>query len=114
MKVSVWGEIDSPGMYSIPEGSDLLLLITIAGGPTRNAAISSIKIVRSFPEPRVLHVDLDTFFDTGRRDGVPVLSPGDMVFVNRTRYRSFKDILGVLGDMSYVFGFCYMVYKVMK
>ena len=111
MKVSIWGEIGSPGMYSIPEGSDLLFLITIAGGPTKYADFSKVKVVRSFPEPEVVKIDLKNFFKTGIRDGIPELFPGDMVFVGETGYRKFKSVLEVLRDISFVISFSYMVYR---
>lgn len=114
MKVSIWGEIGSPGMYSIPEGSDLLLLITLAGGPTRDAEVSRIRIVRSFPEPGVLHVNLDEFFKTGKRDKIPDLSPGDMVFVQETRYRAFMELMGIVGELFYVGSFLFMIYSTIK
>ena len=110
MKVSIWGEIGSPGMYSIPEGSDLLLLVTLAGGPTKDASVSNIRIVRSFPEPEVIYVDLGQFFRTGKRDKIPGLSPGDMIFVQKTRYRTFMEIMGVVSEIFYTAGFLYVIY----
>ena len=114
MKVSIWGEIGSPGMYSIPEGSDVVLLVTIAGGPTKDAAVSKIRVVRSFPEPVVIYINLNDFFKTGRRDKIPELCPGDMIYVERTRFRAFKETIGILGEMSYMFGFLYMLYNTVR
>ena len=47
MKVNIWGFVRKPGQYMIPPNTDLISLMSFAGGPIEQAKIKSIKIVRS-------------------------------------------------------------------
>ncbi len=46
MKVHVWGEVIKPGEYRVPYDTNVLELISIAGGPTVYANISKIRLTR--------------------------------------------------------------------
>lgn len=59
MDVSVWGSVRTPGVYQIRPGTDLLQLLTYAGGPTAAS-------VQSTREERTTYVRLSRVVD-GRR-----------------------------------------------
>lgn len=44
MVVAVWGEVKSPGEYRVPYNTNVVELISIAGGPTQNAKLSKVQI----------------------------------------------------------------------
>lgn len=44
MVVAIWGEVKSPGEYRVPYNTNLVELISIAGGPTQNARLSKVRI----------------------------------------------------------------------
>ena len=50
LQVSVMGEIRTPGLYDVPEGSGLLQLLARSGGLTDFAADDEIYVIRSQPE----------------------------------------------------------------
>ena len=51
IKVYIWGEVIRPGEYEVPEGADILELISKADGPTRSANLSKVKITRRLNVP---------------------------------------------------------------
>ena len=44
--VYIWGQVRKPGMYIVPDDTDLLTVLSLAGGPTENAKLKTIRIVR--------------------------------------------------------------------
>ena len=49
MRVNIWGFVRKPGQYMVPTDTDLISLMSFAGGPAEQAKIKSIKIVRTNP-----------------------------------------------------------------
>ena len=47
MKVNIWGYVRKPGQYMVPPDTDLISLMSFAGGPIEGAKIKSIKLIRS-------------------------------------------------------------------
>jgi polysaccharide export outer membrane protein len=45
-RVYLSGQVRNPGAFSVPEGTTLLQLLTLAGGPTEAASLGRIRIVR--------------------------------------------------------------------
>ncbi len=46
MRVNVWGFVQKPGQYMVPKDTDLISLISFAGGPREQAKLSKIKLIR--------------------------------------------------------------------
>ena len=44
--VHIWGEVNNPGDYLVPDGTTVLELISTAGGPTEYANLSQIQLTR--------------------------------------------------------------------
>src|SRR5512140_40099 len=82
-KVSVGGEVRSPGVYAATAVTRLQELLREAGGLTDSAAVRDIRIQPPQGGP-VRHVDLLPFLLQGRVTGSnPFLSDGQSVFVPR-------------------------------
>ncbi len=47
IKVNIWGFVQKPGQYMVPNGTDLISLISFAGGPREQARLKNIKIIRN-------------------------------------------------------------------
>ena len=52
IKVQIWGYVKYPGFYVIPARSALNDLISLAGGPTQDALLEDVRILRS---PTLIH-----------------------------------------------------------
>jgi len=90
MAVNVWGFVNKPGQYMVPYDTDLISLLSYAGGPREEAKIKSIKVVRPGKNPSssdlVINVDVKKFLQSGKAADIPVLKPGDTVVVSGTSY----------------------------
>ena len=47
MRVNIWGFVRKPGQYMVPTDTDLISLISFAGGPAEQAKVKAIKVVRT-------------------------------------------------------------------
>ena len=93
MPVNVWGFVNKPGQYMVPYETDLISLLSYAGGPREEARIKSIKLVRGVKaingqknQPEVIEIDVKKYLKSGQSDIIPTLKPGDTVVVNSTTY----------------------------
>jgi len=47
MPINLWGMVKSPGRYEVPISTDLVQLLSYAGGPLREADLSSVHVTRT-------------------------------------------------------------------
>jgi len=47
MRVNIWGFVRKPGQYMVPTDTDLISLLSFAGGPVEQAKVKAIKVVRT-------------------------------------------------------------------
>jgi polysaccharide export outer membrane protein len=91
MQVNVWGFVSQPGQYMVPYETDLISLLSYAGGPREEAKIKSIKVVRGAAQNNpghgeVIEVDVKKYLVNGDQSIIPILKPGDTVVVSGTTF----------------------------
>ncbi|WP_028108547.1 SLBB domain-containing protein [Ferrimonas futtsuensis] len=80
--VRLMGAVNKPGRYSFDDTMNLLDLLAEAGGPKENAYIEKIIVVQhSCCEPQARVFDLKEFVMRPNYAQIPVLRPGDTVYV---------------------------------
>lgn len=77
IRVSVLGEVRTPGLYPVDPGVSLIELVTVAGGPTTKADLENVSVIR---DNHVFHVNLKSAL-TGSASGRVALYSNDVVFV---------------------------------
>jgi protein involved in polysaccharide export with SLBB domain len=97
--VNVMGFVQRPGRYEIGASIDLLNLISLAGGPSADGTLSKVTITRIVKTGNQIqawkfHVDLEDYSSLKADD--LVLSPGDIVYVDRTSWSSIRDAFGIV------------------
>jgi polysaccharide export outer membrane protein len=107
--VNIWGYVEKPGQYLVPNNTDLISLLSFAGGPTEDAKISNIHIVRSDAKlgSQIWKIDVDRYIETGDERLIPTLKPNDTVIVKGTTFHwitrmfEFVSRLAVIAQMYY-------------
>lgn len=110
MNVQIWGQVLKPGMYSVPQTTDLVGLISFAGGPTEYANLSNIRVVRTNPKPGVLRVNLKSYMDTGNSKLQPVLKPGDTVIISGSLFYGFSRFVRIVSQLAIVANVYYLFF----
>lgn len=101
--VQVWGQVTRPGQYSVPDQTDLIGLISYAGGPTEDAKLRKVQVLSPLAtKNRVQQVDLEAFLRTGDPALIPRLTPGTVVLVPASRSRGFTRMAGVVSVLALV------------
>ncbi|MCD6118059.1 SLBB domain-containing protein [bacterium] len=100
--VNVWGFVKSPGQYMVPNNTDLLSLLSYAGGPLETAKINKIVIVRSYNnmERTIIPVNVKKYLKTGDERLIPVMKPGDTVIVKGTTFHWIQKFISFLGGFA--------------
>jgi SLBB domain len=124
MLVHIVGEVQRPGEYRVRDRTNLLELFSKAGGPTEFSKMNSITIRRApmfsvatdslkgFGSPQPIEIVVVNLKDAlVEPDGAlpPTLRPGDVVFVPRNAWSTWRNVAAVLRDLSVVAG-TYILY----
>jgi polysaccharide export outer membrane protein len=103
-KISVFGAVNKLGSSSMTGEVSLLDLLIGAGGFTDDSDLEHIKIWRAADNSQAIEVNLNSYLDSGNIRGIPILHPGDTVFVPK-RENVVRDVTGFMQDLFYLFGF---------
>ncbi len=77
IRVSVIGEVRTPGLYPVDPGVSLIELLTVAGGPSSAADLENVSVIR---DSHVFHVNLKAAL-SGSATGRIALYSNDVLFV---------------------------------
>jgi polysaccharide export outer membrane protein len=86
-KILVMGEVQRPGVYLDEGGSRLLEIVAQAGGPTKDAKMKTVALIRPATEtspPRTALVDLERVMKNGELAQNPPVQRGDVIYVPRS------------------------------
>jgi len=81
IRVSVLAEVRSPNVYPVDPGTNLLKLLTVAGGPTDRAKMKDTRVIR---DGRAFKVDMESGLK-GSAAGRIVLYSNDVIVVGRKK-----------------------------
>lgn len=118
IEVNLWGFVPKPGIYNIPYTTDLVTLLSIAGGPVSSSRLDEIKIIRLLPEDstgtKIVTVNVEEYLRTGDRSQIPVLKPGDTIFVAGSAMSVFSSIMAVVRDIALVLNTIFLLVQLSK
>ncbi len=128
--VHVWGEVRQPGEYIVPDGTNVLELISRAGGPTDFSNLGSVSLTRAEINPDIMRKSSDDslsistatnqYIPSGAKslvtklnikdylDGnssyasLPFLHPGDVVRVHRNAWHKWSTVIRVVSQVAIV------------
>jgi len=93
--VYVLGEVNNPGEIDYRRGMTLLQAVALAGGPTREAQMTSVLVIRQEQNELVAaRWDMDRLMEGELEGGDPLVTPYDVIFVPQdfiSRVNEFVD-----------------------
>jgi hypothetical protein len=102
MKVNVWGAVQEPGSQYVPDGTDLISVLSAAGGPVEGAKLGKVRLVRNFNgEKRNTVINLSRCLKKGQVGTLPEIKPGDTIIIPKSRV-SFGKVLGVVYHIAVI------------
>lgn len=101
MNTYILGQVGKPGLYVVPDDTDFLTLMALAGGPSEDAKLSKIRIVRPSEEgEKVLWVNFKKYLETGDPTLIPEMKPGDTIVVSGTIFYAFSRVADFLSKAA--------------
>lgn len=116
ININVWGYVQKPGQYLVPRKTDLISLISFAGGPREGANLSEVTIVRAGRietdtgtgqngkdgKVPILTVDIKHSLQSGEVSKIPLLQAGDTVMLSESGGSKFQKFLGFNSILSVI------------
>lgn len=113
IRVHIWGGVNKPGEYTIPDGSTVLDLLSIAGGPTDDASLNNVIITHKENRlPHIIIVDIKAYLEKKNENEYKqpsVLFPGDIVRVKKNYWYKWKQVLLFSSQVASVVNMVYWV-----
>ncbi len=102
MKVNVWGAVANPGSQYVPDQTDLIGLLSAAGGPLESAKLSKVRLIRTFNgEKENMLINVGKCLRKNEVDKIPEIKPGDTVIVPK-KGPSLGKFIGVLYHVAVI------------
>ena len=110
--VYVWGEVNNPGRFVVRDGTNLIDIISEAGGPTRYAKLQKVYVAHKGDEnPHIETFDIRKY--TERENiPIPVVLPGDVILLKRGTWGYLLDIGQLTGQMAVVLNAVWLVLNI--
>lgn len=104
IRVNIWGRVQRPGQYYVPAETDLVALMSLAGGPSARSRLSDVKVVREEDtgEQDVMTVNVRKYIKTGDKRLIPDLKPEDTIVVHGSAWQLVADVAQVVGQLAIV------------
>ena len=116
IKVNVLGYIQRPGQYLVPRHTDLISLISFAGGEQKGANLSKVRILRKAAlqertngqngrdnRDKIITVNVKRYFESGDASHIPTVNAGDTILISQSfgdKFRGFMGIGSVIGVLT--------------
>ncbi|HMQ57552.1 MAG TPA: SLBB domain-containing protein [Rhizobiaceae bacterium] len=100
--VRVLGAVAKPGRYNFTTRMSILDLLAQAGGPTTDAIQRRIVVINMGKDIKAFHFDLIAFTRTGDISRLPVVRPGDTVYVPDKGQGHWAQLMGTVRDAAQI------------
>ena len=115
MAVNIWGLVLRPGQYLVPSNTDLMTLVSVAGGPMPKARLDNVKVIRSSSAgSEVISINIKKFLKTGDDRLIPKMQPGDTVVISGSLGELTSEIVSVVAQLAIVANVYYLFFITKK
>ncbi|MDD5089352.1 MAG: polysaccharide export protein [Candidatus Wallbacteria bacterium] len=94
-RIAVLGEVENPGLFTLKSDPTVMHALSLAGGPTQNAALDEAYLKKA-GEENLIRLDLYALLVKGDVSRDMILNPGDVLYVPK----GTKNQLYVLGEVG--------------
>ncbi len=103
-KITILGAVSRQDNYPLVSEVTLLEALSMAGGVTTESDLRAVRILRGGLNSQPIEVDLTFYVDQGNIESIPIVRPGDTIFVPRTD-NAVRELSLFMRDVIFIFGF---------
>ena len=109
IRLTIIGEVKTPNAYQVSKKANVLDVLTIAGGPTRDSNLERVMIIRE--KKQLMQIDLEKVLQEGKLQSLPPLQADDTIFVPKMKERRniWKTVMRAALDVANVFTVYYFI-----
>jgi hypothetical protein len=116
--VHIWGEINKPGQYLVPDGTNVLELISLAGGPNEYSNLSNVRLTREYLDnnnasnqsfgntstinKEIYTINLNKHLKEKEFVYIHVLKPGDVVYISHNKWYKVQIVVRTISQIAIV------------
>lgn len=100
-RVTVLGAVNRQDNYPVSLEVSLIEILSTAGGVTTDADLRRIKIIRNNLGAQPIEVDLIEKMEKGNINTIPIIKPGDMVYVPK-KYNIIRELSEFFRDAIFL------------
>lgn len=99
--VKILGEVRVPGSYTVHLGASILDVLFMAGGPTKEAALSRVRWTSPLDSvSRSVEIDLNSILKSNAHKPIPEVRPGDILYIPTKRSGFWRTSFGLVRDLA--------------
>ncbi len=98
-KLYIWGEVKMPGLYYVETNADILELISLAGGPTSDADLGHITLVRGQAGEKEIVINLGEYLAVGKSEDPIFLKSGDIMIIKSNLWKKVRSTVSFLSGL---------------
>lgn len=107
--VKVLGSVERPGSFEVSFQTSLLDILFMAGGPTQDANLNSIKIASLFNEnSQEVKINIKKIMKSKNLKSIPMVFPGDVVYVPSKKI-TWQKLINFVRDISAIVTIYYLI-----
>ena len=98
-KLYIWGEVKSPGLYYVESNADILELISLAGGPTPDADLDHVVLIKGQVGGEEIVINLDDYL-TKQKSKEPIfLKSGDIIIIKSNLWKKVRSTTSFISNI---------------
>lgn len=120
IRVAIWGAVNAPGNYMVPQSTTVLDLISLAGGPTDDAKLDDLRIYRNSKDSigAFIKFNLNELYSKETKKDIvlpPTLLASDVILIPGEPKMYWKDYLSLyLSVSSTLIGIAILILNIKK
>jgi protein involved in polysaccharide export with SLBB domain len=98
-KLYIWGEVKSPGLYCVESNADILELISLAGGPTPDADLAHVVLIKGNAGGEEMVLNLGEYLSEQKSEEPIFLRSGDIVIIKSNLWKKVKSAASFISNI---------------
>ncbi|MCK4395692.1 SLBB domain-containing protein [candidate division WOR-3 bacterium] len=98
-KLYIWGEVKSPGLYYVESNADILELISLAGGPTPDADLDHVVLIKGQAGGEEIVINLGDYLSVQKSKEPIFLKSGDIIIIKSNLWKKVRSTTSFISNI---------------